>query len=567
MRLIVDYYNSFEPITGKPISCYLPGMSVDTSDGMGMGARGSIDGSSAEYGSDEREDAQDGLVGSLTGLGFGRDRADSSASQHPPPYHHHQQQQQQQEQQPPRQQSQSGDNNGNKNNNELAPMTLLPPGVSPTKMEGILGSGTGTGSPSDAATEFGNTQCRPSSAYSDTSPSAASTKSFNDLHDHHQQQHDSQTEDYAYGPFDSSSKSLRRQISAPTSLHEQNLAHNDSGEISFADLKTPTAFHFLTTSASTSTTPASASAASSNTPPAAKMSILDADSSLGTSVEVAQSAHIVDKVTPVSQPGLLQPEMVASHLERRRASSPGSTSSSSSEGRNTIHCGSNSGASRLRGRRATLPDLHITVPPLKRGPPSASTEAGPSKKPSFQTDRVIQEEKEEAMEDGDLGEGNNREDTSGTKDDEGAGESMTQYDGTQTAKLIPGRRVIHDTDLQRGLSVPSRDDLPLPSFEEIVHNFSAKLVISAKDSPASMMFVQSPGQDEQGEMNDSNSIITTEGISVNAVVAARNRSLAMLKNLDTANAEAIWELYKTSHCRGLLRLAQQGRLEEVSTLC
>ena len=32
------------------------------------------------------------------------------------------------------------------------------------------------------------------------------------------------------------------------------------------------------------------------------------------------------------------------------------------------------------------------------------------------------------------------------------------------------------------------------------------------------------------------------------------------------HAEALWELYRTSHCKGLLRLAQQGKLDEVSQL-
>lgn len=563
IKILVDHYSAFERGTGKAVVCQFFSNNNTSLKGYNNGKNGSQEGISdmkdeddnEEEGRDERDDhasfIQDGLAAHLGGLnGLGGRCGDNNNFD-----------------------SMGSAKHDDNNNSRLSSIALLPPSMFNAKIE------------------------RPGTAFSSSSTTAiddrlpqlyrppSSTSSYSDVQvPFFSKNEDSGAEDGngdppLIGPFSfgNSSNQLRKQGSIPTSLNEQMMLQRQSQqnellnqqqqqsqeslEIAFADMKTPTAFQFLQNH--------------SNSNPA----IVNASGSSNTSTNSSgppNNSMLSDRLAVPALPGYTPLSQFSSPLVgnasgagldqqgqgndsssttcllgrtpspaigmTRSASIPGTSSSTTSTST------SDTFAQRFKSRRATVPDLHITIPPLSRNPPSSSSSTtSVSVRQRENAGAAIKEEGDEMMSE-------NEEDENDDDDED------RMYEGKKTARLIP-----RSGDFQQGVSsssMPVMLDLPLPSFGDIIHNFSARLVTanspnhsSSHPSPS----VAAAGGAGVGTIND-----TT--LSADAVIAARNRSLALLKDLDMAHAEAVWDLYRTSHCRGLLRLAQQGKLEEVSHL-
>jgi hypothetical protein len=366
---------------------------------------------------------------------------------------------------------------------------------------------------------------------------------------------------FAYG---NSTKSIRKQHSVPASLsghaERQNEHHQqqqqqqqqqysqiqETPELTFADLKTPTAFHFKQNNqqnmgkihASGTSSTSSPSSNSSGTPNdnytrANRFGLPMLGDYTSSSSQHSQSPNGFTSIPS----GSAQAEQERSQLSAflGRAASPMARSASIPSAPTTAE----TFAQRFKGRRATLPDLQIKIPPLpKNNPPSASSNSsicgsvGQGK-----STEAIKEVGEE-----DIGEHEEEEDE--------------VHGGKKTARLIPSSYPTQSTNM------PAMLDLPLPSFDDIIQSFSSKLVGSP--NYPSISSTGQPSYSAASHLSNARKVDFT--MSADAVIQARNRSVALLKDLDMGHAEAIWDLYRTSHCRGLLRLAQQGELEEVSLL-
>lgn len=573
---IVEYYNGFEAGTGKSIICEYDGNSTGSTNGAGVEFCGA-------YGHEEEQEesyGQDGLVAHMGGLhGLGGDEHVSSSYQ----------------------------TSSVQDLNELGSITLYRPGMFNQQHQHQMHpqqqlrhgmklerSDSTFSSPIDVMNRRPST----SSSYSDVShhPSVS-----------------------AFAPLDSSAsldgpamllngpfaggnivptppgqqhQQLRRQLSAPTSLREQMIQdsndinmsqqqqqqYQDMPEISFGDLKTPTAFHFMQQGNAAThaqmqkviySSGASASSITSIHSTGIQHSFVkDLNSNSLLAVPRAhrltpdsQGGGTPGDGTPTPCNGLEQASEGQKSLAAAKASPQllGQTSSAAmSAGRSasipntsTHPSAIDTFALRFKGRRATLPDLHIRIPPSSRNPPSASSNLS---KGSSAAGKSISEEKEANMNTTDAdadGEG---------EEDEDEDEDDQMYEDKKTARLIPRS----DYQENQQASLPMLD-IPLPSFQEIIQAFSARLVGSPNHPGGVLARQLSANSRESSSSGSASRNVDNTTFSANDVIAARNASMAVLKNLDMGHAEAVWELYRTSHCRGLLRLAQQGKLDEVSS--
>lgn len=516
MRQIVDYYNGFEDESGKPISCVLPAGTNNDSNGGG------------QWSSDDDQgdvSSQEGLVahmGGLNGLGVsGPDNGSNNSSY-------------------------NGSHHGLFDMSGFSATPPLPQSLFHAKIE----------RPGSAFSAIE----RPPSVFSDggirfsIDDGAISAETSGPALD---------------GPFVGGGspgeqfQEVQRQSAEPPSLHDQAVTSeqfgqtqaSDNFEFNFGEMKTPTAFHFLQSNqhilqqasvyasgASTSTNSSSNTSNGSATPDVSVSgngSRLAVPKIFGVMHSMRDSQTSSENTSFQEQTGSAN---ITEQLSLRRTSSPATNAGRSASIPNASTA-SESFALRFKGRRATLPDLHITIPPIARNPPSGRPGSSLSRSSDVGS-LPIREEREQSMHD--------------TAHDNGDGdyEDDQMEDGKKTARL-PSRNTSQQAQTA---SITATLDLSLPSFQEIVQNFSTRLVGSPNHPAGRRTSSASP---ESGPAA-TDVAANPSTLSADEVIAARNNSVALLKTLDMPHADAIWELYRTSHCRGLLRLVRQGRLEEVS---
>ena len=569
IRQIVEYYNSFDSVSGKPITCL---SLTEGSDGVADQSE-DIDGNS---GSEVNEDLQahgsinEGLVssmGCLTGLGHGQKNTFMNPS------------------------------------HSLESVMLLPPSRSSLRSTPIP---PGLPLPDSAAA-----QARPPGTLASADAVSAAF----------------------------SHKVIRRQTSAPSSLHDNKpcsaLPHHgqEFQDSLFPDLKTPTAFNFMAGAqtlqsadmdATASMVPASGHGMNpTGTLVAGRSNILhhnwqsgnkeDASTLLTSDTNTARNASSLSRSsTP----------WTASYAETYSRNGNGDAESEEestriSEARpekaaqNLSH--------RLKARRATLPHLQIKVPFLQRSAASASavtslssmhgdeskiregeTEVGVEEDGLFGMDpeteyslgiattisssssdavKQVGEDEDIDHEEEEMDEDNDAINSEVLQD--GEVEFFDLHNGKQTARLaLSGDETEGAASGNNSeLSFISMMHLPLPTLDEVVQSFMDRLVKTAGThvpiygnsprSAASHPIAQSSSEPASRPASISPSGLP-ESTTVqlpNDVILARNRCLAVLRTLDMAKAKILWEAYKNVHCRRMLQLAQQGRLKEVRIVC